>query len=353
MISRLILAAASTVTFAVWLWLLLLTEKIDWRMAAYCRQLRNLQQLDALKKKADANQHRIDDSYGGLKWLMRLLLTTDYSKQVYKLERENESLRRGRLKNVNLLQLPGFAAVRRFPQLAQGSLYKRLLKNCFELYGKKYAQYKAKEALAEMCAYLLFGLGAVFAIGVLTLSAGNTNGTTAVLIVGPMIILMLDYAIFDTTKDQAQKRRQAIERQLPTVVSKLALLVSSGMIMDKAWRQTAQSANTELYLEMQKVSDELDNAVAPEAAYGTFIDRCNTKQTTKLASAIMQNMSKGNAEIGRLLREMAKEMWAERRNFAKRDSEKANSLLMVPTMLIFISILVMIMVPIVTGFSAW
>lgn len=175
----------------------------------------------------------------------------------------------------------------------------------------------------------------------------------AVMLVGPMILLVLVYAIFDTTKDLAEKRRSAIERQLPNVVSKLALLVSSGMIMDKAWRQTAQSSNAELYLEMQKVSEEMDNAVAPEVAYSTFIDRCNTKQTTKLASAIMQNMSKGNAEIGKLLREMAKEMWSERRNFAKRDSEKANSKLMIPTMLIFVSILVMIMVPIATSFSGW
>ena len=50
---------------------------------------------------------------------------------------------------------------------------------------------------------------------------------------------------------------------------------------------------------------------------------------------------------------MAKEMWSERRNFAKRDSEKANSKLMIPTMLIFVSILVMIMVPIATSFSGW
>ena len=57
--------------------------------------------------------------------------------------------------------------------------------------------------------------------------------------------------------------------------------------------------------------------------------------------------------IGKLLREMAKEMWSERRNFAKRDSEKANSKLMIPTMLIFVSILVMIMVPIATSFSGW
>lgn len=353
MLPRMILAAIATGLSAVWLWMLLRVQKIDWRMAAYCRVLQNQQKIDDLRKKEDENCRKVEESYGGMKVLMRLLLTTDYGKAIAKLEKENNDLAHGRLKSVNILQLPGFAAVRMFQQLTQNNIYKKILMNCFELYGKKYAPYKAKEAIAEMCSYALFGLAVVFAVGALALSSGNKNGVMAVMLVGPMILLVLVYAIFDTTKDLAEKRRSAIERQLPNVVSKLALLVSSGMIMDKAWRQTAQSSNAELYLEMQKVSEEMDNAVAPEVAYSTFIDRCNTKQTTKLASAIMQNMSKGNAEIGKLLREMAKEMWSERRNFAKRDSEKANSKLMIPTMLIFVSILVMIMVPIATSFSSW
>jgi tight adherence protein C len=159
------------------------------------------------------------------------------------------------------------------------------------------------------------------------------------------------YAIYDEVSDRVIKRRDAISRQFPNVVSKLALLVTSGMIMSKAWKETAFSQEAELYQEMRKTSDELDNLVAPETAYGNFITRCNTKETAKLASAILQNMSKGNAEIGRLLKDMAKEAWSERRHTAKRDSEKANSKLMIPTMLLFLAILVMIMVPIAMSFG--
>jgi hypothetical protein len=65
----------------------------------------------------------------------------------------------------------------------------------------------------------------------------------------------------------------------------------------------------------------------------------------------MQNLSKGNSEIGKLLKDMAREAWQERRHLAKRDAEKANSKLMIPTMMLFLAILVMIMVPIVMNFS--
>lgn len=350
---RLICAALATGLFGAWLWLLMSAQKIDWRMAAYCKRLQNTQKIESLEKQEEANRKRVQDSYGAMQTLLRMVVKTDYSKQIQKLQRENEDLAHGRLKKINLLLLPGFAVVRKYPQLTHGGIYKKILTNCFELYGKKYAPYKAKETLAEMASYLLLGLALIFGIGTLEVSTGNRTGAVAVFLFGTLILAVLLYALFDTTKDLAEKRRHAIERQLPAVVSKLALLVSSGMIMDKAWRQTAQSGKAELYLEMQKVADELDNAVAPETAYGAFIDRCNTKQTTKLGSAIMQNLSKGNAEIGRLLREMSSEMWTERRNFAKRDSEKANSKLMIPTMLIFVSILIMIMVPVVTSFSGW
>ena len=118
--------------------------------------------------------------------------------------------------------------------------------------------------------------------------------------------------------------------------------------MSKAWEETANSQNSELYLEMRKTAKELNNLVAPEIAYTNFIDRCNTKDTAKL---IIQNLSKGNAEIGRLLKSMASEAWEERQHTAKKDGEKANSLLMIPTMLLFISILIMIIMPAMTNMN--
>jgi len=81
------------------------------------------------------------------------------------------------------------------------------------------------------------------------------------------------------------------------------------------------------------------------------MNRCNKKDTTKQASAILQNLSKSNAEIGKLLKDMAREAWQERRHTAKRDAEKANSRLMIPTMMLFLAILVMLMVPIAMNFS--
>jgi tight adherence protein C len=228
-------------------------------------------------------------------------------------------------------------------------MFKGLLIRSTELYGRKYAQYKAKCVFAALLSYVIIGAGVTLAFGAFLLAMEMTMPGLGVLVIGTAIVVLLAYSKFDEVRAKANRRREAIARQFPNVVSKLALLVCSGMIMDRAWQETASSREGELYQEMRLTSDELLQNIAPEAAYSSFITRCNTKETSKLASAILQNLSKGNSEIGDLLRSLAREAWQERRHTAKRDAEKANGKLIIPTMMLFLSILIMIMVPLAMG----
>ena len=247
--------------------------------------------------------------------------------------------------------MPGYVIQREISAIGKGEFHKIILSKCFELYGKKHASYKAGQLLAKILSYPVVGTAFTLLLGVILIGFDNTTAGAAVMGIGTLLVLVLVYAQYDELNDLVRKRRSAISKQFPNVVSKLALLVTSGMIMDRAWKETAYSREGELYQEMRKTSKELDNLMSPESAYGNFINRCNTKESAKLASAIMQNLSKGNAEIGKLLKDIAREAWLERRHTAKRDAEKANSKLMIPTMLLFLAILVMLMVPIAMNFS--
>jgi tight adherence protein C len=283
---------------------------------------------------------------------MKLFLSGGSEKEIAKLEKQNALLQGGNLKNVSIFVMPGYVLQRRVEAINRGGVHKTILTKNLELYGRKHAENKTKQLLAKLLSYPIIGVAVSLALGSTVMAAGNTNVGLAILSIGTVLVLVLVYAMYDEVSDQANKRREAIARQFPNMVSKLALLVTSGMIMAKAWKETAYSQDLTLYREMRKTSEELDNLVNPEAAYGAFISRCNTKETAKLASAILQNLSKGNAEIGILLKGLAREAWLERRHIAKRDSEKANSKLMIPTMLLFLAILIMIMVPVAMSFSA-
>ena len=79
--------------------------------------------------------------------------------------------------------------------------------------------------------------------------------------------------------------------------------------------------------------------------------KCNNKYVTKLASAITQNMSKGNSEIVKYLKELNDESWMERKHSSRRMAEKVQSKLLVPTLLMFAGILILVIVPVMSGFN--
>jgi len=346
-----IVLALSTVMVLAWIVLLGRANQEDWVAAAYSKVLGNLSEIDRLRLKGKERLEKLSKYHGIAAYGVRFLPVVDFEKKIKKLGSDNRKLQEGDLKSLSVFVIPGYVLQREFEAIGRGSAHKTIMAHSYELYGKKHAGYITKNLLAKLLSYPIIGVASTLALGAILLVAGSVTVGAAIVGVGTLIVLVLTFTIYDDLREKVSKRRCAISKQFPNVVSKLALLVTSGMIMDRAWKLAAHSQELELYREMRKTSEELDNLVSPEVAYSGFINRCNTKETAKLASAIMQNLSKGNAEIGRLLKDMAYEAWQERRNIAKRDAEKANSKLMIPTMLLFLAILVMLMVPIAMNFS--
>lgn len=345
----LIIMALATVLALCWIVLLSMAARDDWLVAAYNKVLDNQLEIARLRMKETDQRKRAGNGRGPL----ASLSGKGNQKEIERLAMENQQLQGGNLKSVSILDIPGYVLLRKLPGINRSEFRKSIWEKCVELYGKKHADNKTRQLIARMLSYSVIGIAVSLSVGALTIGVGGTNMGLTVLGVGTVIVAVLVYALYDDIGDKVKKRREAISRQFPNVVSKLALLMTSGMIMNQAWKETAYSQSSELYLEMQRTSEELDNLVSPEAAYGNFIARCNTKETSKLASALMQNLSKGNAEIGALLKSMAKEAWLERRLTAKKDSENANSKLMIPTMLLFMAILIMIMVPVALNFGSF
>jgi len=346
-----VIISVATLLLIVWLILLGRVSSEDWVLAAGVKLFDNLAAIDKLRIKDKQSIEKLAQYTRIARVAYKHIYGSGSCKEIKKLEHDNERLQKGDLRSINVLAMPGYVLQREIEAIGKGNVHKTIMSKCFELYGKKHAKNKTKQLLAKLLSYPLLGVSCTLMLGVIFLGTDSFSVGLGIIGIGTLLVLVLAYAMYDELCDRVRKRRIAIIRQFPNVVSKLALLVTSGMIMDRAWKETAYSQETELYLEMRKTSMELDNLVSPESAYNNFINRCNTKESTKLASAIMQNLSKGNAEIGDLLKKMAREAWLERRHMAKRDAEKANSKLMIPTMLLFLAILVMLMVPVAMNFS--
>lgn len=215
---------------------------------------------------------------------------------------------------------------------------RKRVKEISEVQGKQYAEYYFYVINAAKWTY------GFFVLVLLSILAAMGNEPVAVLLGGVLAALIMWY-IEELLNDKLEKRRDELLADLPQVLSKLTLLVNSGMTLRDAWKKVAYGGCRVLYREMQFTVQEMQNGLSDFEAYRNFADRCSIKQIRRFSSTMIQNMQKGNEEVSYFLKEMADEVWEEKKHLVKRKGEAANSKLLIPTAMIFVGILIMIMVP--------
>lgn len=152
-----------------------------------------------------------------------------------------------------------------------------------------------------------------------------------------------------TLQDKIDQRSDSMLADFTEVVSKLALLVNTGMVLSDAWRMIASSGDTVIYQEMQLSVREMDNGMPETEALYVFGQRCMLPEIKKFATTLIQGISKGNAELSMMLRQQSKEFWQLKQEAVKRKGALANDKLIFPLMLVFIGILIMVLVPVFSG----
>ena len=109
------------------------------------------------------------------------------------------------------------------------------------------------------------------------------------------------------------------------------------------------SNESELYLEMRKVNEEIDNGVSEIDALYNFGNRCTTPDIKKFTAFIVQGLEKGSKDLADALRNQTDELWQLKKQNTLKRGELASSKLMIPLMIMFVGILIMVMGPIITN----
>ena len=221
----------------------------------------------------------------------------------------------------------------------------QLRENVVILYGERYADYYMRVLYAQRIS-ILYLCGAV-GCGLCALA----EGTDKLLLLGVVLVMCgaLYYYFLTQPANQVKERSVRFMDEFPNAVSTIALLVNSGMILREAWREVSMSADTELYMEMRRVNEDIDNGVAEVDALYNFGNRCVTPEIKKFTAFIVQGLEKGSRDLAIALRNQTDEMWElKKQNILKR-GELASSKLMIPLMIMFIGILIMVMGPIMTN----
>lgn len=213
------------------------------------------------------------------------------------------------------------------------------IKEISEIKGKKYAEYYFYVIRGATFTYILTLVPLALLLGALS------NEPMLLLIVLAVSVLLVRYLEKDIN-DRLETRREELLLDLPQALSKMALLINSGMVMREAWAKTAEAGNRALYQEMQITGTEMANGVSDLEAFRNFAERCSVKQIRKVTSTLVQNMQKGNRELAYFLEDISREMWEEKKNLVRQKGETAGTKLLIPIGMIFVGILIMIIAPI-------
>lgn len=252
---------------------------------------------------------------------------------------------------LDLIPLAGYRLLQLIRWDAGNSYIKQMYEKCQRFKEKKEAMNYTYYIFGNLFGNVLIGICLGFGLMGFVMASGNSTRAIMVGVIGFLLLFIMGYIPYDEVNQEINRRSEEIEQAFPQVVSQMTLLVVAGMEVSRAWKLSCLGGKTTLYSEMARVNLDLDNNVAPMEAYSRFITRCNNKYTTKLATAVMQNLSKGNSEIVNLFRQLNEESWLEYKHGARRMSERLQSKLFIPTMLMFVGILIMVIAPVLGGLS--
>lgn len=275
----------------------------------------------------------------------------ELTQRIEEAKNKYEILESGKLSIFELIPVVGYRAIQLMGWDATNDVIKKMNAKCIQFKEKREAINYTYYIIGSLIGCILLGVCLFFYVLGFCLVFDQGIKSLVFATAAMVAVAIFGYLPYDNVSVVVNDRKEQIENQFPQVVSKLALLTVAGMEVNQAWKLASKSGKGTLYEEMNRVLIDFDNNVPPAEAYSKFMTRCNNNYTTKLATAIMQNLSKGNSEIVALFTQLNKESWLEHKHSARRMGEKISSKLTFPTMLLFVGILIMIIVPVCTGFN--
>lgn len=220
----------------------------------------------------------------------------------------------------------------------RGKLERDLKRSSKLVWDNIYYEYYAVLAWAQFLSLTLLILTFGFAF------AAFLAGEAALMIVG--IIILFVMAIWNLCmskmKEAVAKRRDECVLEFPNMVSKLSLLINSGMVLREAWYLVANGKKGPLYELMKRACEYMENGESDASAIHKFGVLSDSVEIKKFTSAMVQGIEKGNSELTDFLVSQATELWAHKRQLALQQGEIAAGKLIIPLGLMFGGIIMII-----------
>lgn len=203
------------------------------------------------------------------------------------------------------------------------------------LYDPQYAEYYATVAWTQAIGlvHVLVCAGAVL--------AGAFN-FPFFMFVGVLFGAVLGYYLIGRMKEQLEQRKIECTVQLPEIVSTMALLINSGMVLKEAWEKVAYAREGVVYSLMRDACTDMQNGMSEADAIHKFGVMSNSPDIKKFTGALIQGIEMGSKDLSNFLTLQSTEMWVLKKQVMLQKGEAAATKLLMPITLIFVGIIVIV-----------
>lgn len=233
----------------------------------------------------------------------------------------------------------GFAWQQVLPKLSYGGKLAEKIKEPVKmLYGEKFCEYYCRLILAQ--AYTFAHLAVTFCC--ILACFVDRDSAPAIILVGVIIAAVLVKNYVEEPKKQLEQRATACVEEFPTMVMKLSLMISSGMILREAWFLATESTVGQLHDLMETSCTRMSNGMSDIEAIRMFGYESNSKEMKKFATELVQGIEKGSSELVSILVQQSDELWELKKQMMLQKGEKASAKLLIPTALMFAGLLLVV-----------
>ena len=152
---------------------------------------------------------------------------------------------------------------------------------------------------------------------------------------------------------RTERKKENMRKSYPKILRQLALYIGAGMTVKAAFTRIAEDApegGGEFVFEEMKIAClEMKQGISETEVYERFGKRTGLSEYIKLSGLLSQNLKRGNPGFTGRLKDEAYRSMHERVLESRKAGEKAQTKLLAPMMMMLAVVMVMIMMPAMTG----
>lgn len=213
-------------------------------------------------------------------------------------------------------------------------------------FSAKYSEYYSRIVWAQILSFALLILAVTF-----ILAGMDKQFTFFFVIVGILAAAIVSYYFYQSIGEKIKTRKDECEKEFPNAISKLALMVNSGVILHDAWEFVAYGKDGVFYDLMKDSCEQMKNGKTEKEAIREFGIKTNSDDVKKFTSSLIQSIEMGGGDLPIFLSNQTRELWHERKQRMLQKGEKAASALLMPIVLLFMGIMLIVIAAAMQSFS--